>query len=192
MKCLVGLGNPGPQYAFNRHNIGFLVIDALARAYGDSPFKGELKALTTKVHIGNEKVLLVKPQTYMNLSGESVSSLLGYYQMALDDLLVIQDDIDQPYHGVRFHKNRGSGGHNGIKSLNQHLGGENYARLKLGVGRPSHPAQDVAAYVLENFSKQEMAELPDFIEHAIDAIEMFLAQGFDRAANQYNSSAKGT
>ena len=186
-KCLVGLGNPGPQYILNRHNIGFCIIDALQQELNAGAYRTEHRALTGKVQWGGHKVILVKPQTYMNLSGESVSPLLAFYDLEpAEDLLVIQDEIDLPFGHLRFHKNRGPGGHNGIKSLNQHLGNENYARLKMGVGRPTNPKQDVAQYVLQNFSKEEMGKMPNFIEAALDAIECFLVEGFEKAANKFN------
>jgi PTH1 family peptidyl-tRNA hydrolase len=187
MKCLVGLGNPGPQYVLNRHNIGFMVIDAINQELGDGQYRVEQRALVAKVQIHGQKVVLAKPQTYMNLSGESVAPLLRFYETSLDDLLVIQDDIDQPFGALRFHKKRGSGGHNGIKSLTQHLGTDDYARLKMGVGRPTHPGQDVADYVLQNFSKVEMPEIPSFVETALDAVEMFIKDGFQAASNHFNT-----
>lgn len=186
MKCLIGLGNPGPQYVLTRHNIGFIVIDALNQELGDGSYKTEHRALTSRIQLGGEKVLLVKPQTYMNLSGESVGPLLKFYDIAIEDILVLQDEIDLPFLGLRFHRGRGAGGHNGIKSLHQHLGGDNYARLKMGVGRPSNPQQDVADYVLQNFSKAEMIEMPRFLETALDAVECYFANGFDRAATEFN------
>jgi PTH1 family peptidyl-tRNA hydrolase len=187
MKCLIGLGNPGPQYVLNRHNIGFMVIDAINQELGEGAYRTEHRAQVARLNFTDgEKVILVKPQTYMNLSGESVAPLVKFYNVALEEILVIQDDIDQPFMGVRLQKNRGSGGHNGIKSLTQHLASENYARLKLGVGRPSHPQQDVANYVLQNFSADEMKYLPRLIETAFDCVEDFLKVGFDRAANIYN------
>ncbi len=186
MKCLVGLGNPGPQYVLQRHNIGFIVVDAINQELGSGSYRTEHRAQTSRINIDGQSVILVKPQTYMNLSGESVAPLLKFYDIELKDLLVIQDDIDQPFLQMRFHQNRGAGGHNGIKSLTQHLGPD-YARLKLGVGRPSHPGQDVADYVLQNFSKSEMAEMSDFIGAAADAVSSFFSQGYDRAASYYNS-----
>lgn len=187
MKCLVGLGNPGPQYVLNRHNIGFMLIDAICQELGDGRYRTEHRALTSRVEWQGEKLLLVKPQTYMNLSGESVRLLIDFYNISLSDILVIHDEIDIPFGEIRFHKNRGAGGHNGIKSLHQHLATEDYARLKLGVGRPSHPGQSVADYVLQNFSKAEMEQMAQFLETALDAIEVFLQDGLAVASNQYNN-----
>lgn len=192
MKLLVGLGNPGSKYQFTRHNIGFMLIDALAEVAGArSAFREELKALTLKVEIAGSPALLVKPQTYMNLSGESVQPLMSYYKIAMKDLLVIQDDIDQPFGQVRFHIRRGHGGHNGIRSLHQLLGTDDYARLKMGVGRPLDPRHDVADYVLGNFSKAEESGLLEFLRLGSEAVEYFVQQGVEKSANHYNSGKVG-
>lgn len=186
MKWIIGLGNPGPEYQLTRHNIGFMAIDALAQEFGGS-FKPEHKALTAKVTIDGEKVLLVKPQTFMNLSGEAARSLMDYYQLELPNLLVIHDEVDLPFATMKLHKKKSAGGNNGIKSMHQHLGTDDYARLRLGVGRPSHPGQDVADYVLRNFGKDEMNTLGDFLGEALDATLSFMKDGFERAANQFNT-----
>lgn len=186
MKWIVGLGNPGPEYQLTRHNIGFMAIDAIAQEFGGS-FKQEHKALVAKVTINGEKVLLVKPQTYMNLSGEAARSLMDYYQLELPNLLVIHDEVDLPFAQMKLHKKKSAGGNNGIKSMHQHMGTDDYARLRLGVGRPSHPGQDVADFVLRPFGKDEMKTLVDFLGEAVDATLVFLKDGFERAANQFNT-----
>lgn len=186
MKWIVGLGNPGPKYQLTRHNIGFIVIDALAQEFGGS-FKDEHKALVAKVTIDGEKVLLIKPQTYMNLSGEAARALMDYYNLELNDLIVVHDEVDLPFAQMKVHKKKSAGGNNGIKSMHQHLGTDDYARLRLGVGRPSHPGQDVADYVLQNFSKDEMKTLGDFIGDGVDAVLSFMKNGFDKTANQFNT-----
>ncbi len=186
MKWIVGLGNPGPKYQLTRHNIGFIVIDAIAQEFGGS-FKDEHKASVAKVTIDGEKVLLIKPQTFMNLSGEALRALMDYYQLELKDLLVIHDEVDLPFGQMKMHKKKSAGGHNGIKSTHQHLGTDDYARLRLGVGRPSHPSQEVADFVLQNFSKDEMKTIGDFLGDAVDATLSFMKDGFERAANQFNT-----
>lgn len=192
MKLLVGLGNPGSKYQFTRHNIGFMLIDALAEMAGArNTFREEMKALTLKLEIAGSPALLVKPQTYMNLSGESVQPLMSYYKIAMKDLLVIQDDIDQPYGQVRFHIRRGHGGHNGIRSIHQLLGTDDYARLKMGVGRPLDPRHDVADYVLGNFSKPEESGLLEFLRLGSEAVEYFVQHGVEKSANHYNSGKVG-
>jgi PTH1 family peptidyl-tRNA hydrolase len=195
MKLIVGLGNPGPKYALTRHNIGFLAIDAFVEVFGSPSWKSEHKALTCKIRMGSEVVLAAKPQTFMNLSGEAVQSLMSFYSLSREDLLVVHDDIDQTFGHIKFHIRRGHGGHNGIRNIHQLLG-DDYARLKLGVSRPPNivdddgkvrgPMMDVADWVLQNFSKDEMSHLPDFIERGTQAIRFFIENGFERAANQFN------
>jgi len=197
MKLIVGLGNPGPKYALTRHNIGFLACDAFKEIHGDgSPWKSEHKAETAKIRLGSEQVLLVKPQTFMNLSGQSVVAIMGFYQIPKENLLVIQDEVDLPFGGMKFVTKRGAGGHNGIRSVTELTGGDDYARLRLGVGKPPNFVDDegkvtrstmeVSEWVLNNFSKEEMKTLPDFIEKAAKGIEVFSTQGLQKALNQFN------
>jgi PTH1 family peptidyl-tRNA hydrolase len=137
MKLIVGLGNPGPKYLTTRHNIGFLFIDAIVMSLeGKLQYKSEFKAETQKTKIAGEPVILCKPQTFMNLSGESVQPLLSFYNMTPDDLLVVHDEIDQPFGHLKFQTKRGHGGHNGIRNIHQMLGTDAYSRLRVGVGRP--------------------------------------------------------
>lgn len=180
---IVGLGNPGQKYSETRHNIGFMACDLLAHG---ARWKSETQALTTQISLGDFKVLLVKPQTYMNLSGGPTQALLHFYKVPLTNLLVIHDDIDQPYGGLRFHKNRGSGGHNGIKDITEKLGTMDYTRLKLGVGRPPIPGPSVADYVLQDFSSEERAQLPNFLNKVSDATLMLFQKGLVAASTIYN------
>lgn len=186
MKLIVGLGNPGAKYAMNRHNIGFMVIDALAQnlAKGKSN-KAECQAHTYKVQIGGEDVLLVKPQTFMNLSGESVQGLMAFYKITPENILVLHDEVDLPYGKMRFQKNRGHGGQNGVRNIHDKIGSD-YARLKLGVGRPVIPQMSVADWVLQNFGP-EVDTLGEFIGKAADAAVSFVADGFMKAQNSYNN-----
>lgn len=188
MKLIVGLGNPGPKYVLTRHNLGFIVVDALAERAGSglTQFKSEHKALTLKIKTPHDVVLLAKPQTYMNLSGESVASLCSYYNVPLSDLLIIHDEVDFPYSVLKFQHSRGHGGHNGIRSTHQLLGSNEYARLKMGVGRPPGK-QEVADFLLSNFSKEEMQTLPDFVTLACEAVDFWIEKGTASAANKYNS-----
>lgn len=134
MKLIVGLGNPGPEYALTRHNIGFLVVDAFNEIHNNGGrWRSEHKALTSKLRLKDEQVLLVKPQTFMNLSGQAVSALLGFYNIPISDLLVVQDEVDLKFGEMKFVKKRGPGGHNGIRSVTEQLGTDDYARLRLGV-----------------------------------------------------------
>ena len=192
MFLIVGLGNPGTKYALTRHNIGFLALDALARSFGGEFKKEEFTALTLKMKLDDQEVLLAKPQTYMNVSGESVIPLMQYYKIEVANMLVIHDDIDQPFNYMKLQKNRGPGGHNGIKSISEQLGHQDYARLKLGVGRPANPRVPVVDYVLQNFDKTEQEKLVDFLNRAGDAAESFIFDGFEKAANRYNQKPAGT
>ena len=180
MKWIVGLGNPGPKYAFTRHNIGFMVLDALS----DSKWKTAHQSLISKIKIENNNVLLLKPQTYMNLSGRAVKEALSSYKISIQDLLVIHDDMDQSFLSMKFQKNRGAGGHNGVIHLNECLGSNDYHRLKLGVGRPERGS--VSSYVLSPFSKDQMNNLEDFISKAVEAIQCFVIEGESKASTLYN------
>lgn len=189
MWLVIGLGNPGAQYALTRHNVGFMAVDLLAAGLGVSQWGQEHKAWTAKVKLdgpqGAEQVLLVKPQTFMNLSGTSVQALMTFYKIPLEKILVLQDDIDQPFGAMRFHKNRGHGGHNGIRNISELMGAD-YTRLKLGVGRPEHPEMNVADYVLQKFSKEEQSKMPDFLNKAGDAVESYIFEGLAKASTKFN------
>jgi PTH1 family peptidyl-tRNA hydrolase len=189
MWLIVGLGNPGPKYALTRHNIGFLAVDLFAQSLlqANPIWQEEHKAQVCKLKIEDIPVMFAKPMTFMNKSGESVVALLNYYKIPLENLLVVQDDIDQPFSGLRFHKNRGHGGHNGIRSISELLGTADYARLKLGVGRPTHPEMEVADYVLGKFSVDEQAQLNDFLNEAGDAMESLIFEGLSKASTKFNS-----
>jgi PTH1 family peptidyl-tRNA hydrolase len=189
MKMIVGLGNPGQKYQLTRHNIGFMVVDALAREFCQGAFKSEHKAQTSKMRLGSKQALLVKPQTYMNLSGESVLALTKYYSIDLDDLVVVHDEVDQAFGSLVYQTNRGHGGHNGIRNIHQLLGRKDYDRLRLGVGRPSHSGQAVADYVLQNFSKQEMTLLPELLELAAESLCHYIQEGFEKTATKFNRKA---
>ncbi|MBX7232208.1 MAG: aminoacyl-tRNA hydrolase [Bdellovibrionales bacterium] len=188
MKFVVGLGNPGPEYKSTRHNVGFMAVDFLANRLGLAPtsFKNENQAKVTKTQWSGIPVLLAKPQTFMNLSGNSVGPLLKYYNLECNDLLVIHDEIDQPFNTLRFHINRGHGGHNGIRHIHQVLQTNSYTRLRMGVGRPNNPQFSVADYVLHPFS-EDSTQLNEFLNNAVDAIEYWLQHGTAKAANKYNS-----
>lgn len=194
MQLIVGLGNPGSQYAMNRHNIGFMSVDLFIRAMGGDPsalsWKQEHKALTKKIKITQgakeKEILVAKPQTYMNKSGESVVSLMNFYKISKSDLLVVQDDIDQNFGSMKIQYNRGHGGQNGIKNISELFGGSDYHRLKLGVGRPAHPGYDIGDYVLGNFPKEELPQLELVLEKSTRAIESFIFDGPDKAATKYN------
>lgn len=187
MWAIVGLGNPGTKYTLTRHNAGFLALDQLARGLGIELNKSDHKAQMLKCSIEDQDVVFVKPQTYMNLSGQSVVSVMQFYKIEPSNLLVVHDEVDLPFGRMKLQKNRGSGGHNGIKSVSELLGTQDYLRLRVGVGRPSNTHVPVVDYVLQNFSDQEQKLLPEFLNLAADAIEAVIFEGYDKAVNRVNS-----
>lgn len=193
MILIVGLGNPGNKHIFNRHNIGFIACDIWLQSIGGSAqsYKNEHKALVTKSKIRNgpneQDIVIAKPQTYMNLSGESVVSLMNFYKIDKSKLLVVHDDIDQPFGGLKLQYKRGHGGQNGVRNISELLGGNDYYRLKLGVGRPPHPEFSVADYVLSNFNKSEQPVLDELLDKACGAIDSFIWDGPEKAASRFNT-----
>lgn len=186
MYIIVGLGNPKKEYDNTRHNIGFDVIDALADAAGISVTEKKHKALIGKGVVSGRKVVLAKPQTYMNLSGESVRELIDYYKIdETEELIVISDDISLDVGQLRIRKKGSAGGHNGLKNIILHLGHDNFQRIKMGVGeKPKH--YDLADYVLGHFSKEERVVIDDSAKDACKAIEMMVCGDTDGAMNLYN------
>jgi len=187
MKIIVGLGNPGKPYEHTRHNIGFDVIDALAKKW-DAPLStSKFNGMYATVHRPEGKVLLVKPLTYMNLSGECVRPLMDYFDIDVKDLIVIYDDLDLETGKLRLRQKGSAGGHNGIKSLIQHLGTQEFNRIRIGVSRP--PAgMKVADYVLSKFSKEEDAVMADAINKSVNAIEASLSKPFLDVMNHFNGA----
>ena len=185
MKLLVGLGNPGPDYARSRHNVGFLVADEAARELGARftirRFAAEIAAAQAK----GEQVWILKPQTYMNHSGESVGSALRYWKLSLEELVVVHDDLELEPFRVQVKVGGGHGGHNGVRSVNAHVGSPDYARVRVGVGRPP-PMVDPADYVLGRFSGAEESELQACVRLASEAALTVLEQGAVQAMNQFN------
>ena len=187
MFIIAGLGNPTSQYEGTRHNIGFDVMDALAEKYNISISEKKHKALCGKGVIEGEKVLLVKPQTYMNLSGESIAEILNYYKLdAEEDFLVVFDDISLAPGNIRIHKKGSAGGHNGIKNIIAMTGTQNFKRIKVGVGEKPK-GWDLADYVLGRFSDEDRKKVNDAIEDAIGAVSMILRGETDQAMNCYNA-----
>lgn len=176
MLLVAGLGNPGSQYEHNRHNIGFMAVDALHRRYRFSPWSKKFQALIADGVIDGEKALLIKPQTYMNLSGQSISAALRFYKLSLDNLLVIHDELDLPAGKARMKKGGSAGGHNGLKSIDDHCG-KDYRRLRLGIGHPGHKDM-VHHYVLGNFAKADEIWLAPLLDAVSDHMPLLL-QGKD-------------
>jgi len=185
-RLVVGLGNPGPEYANTRHNAGFMVVDLLGEHLRASYWRDETGALTSSVRLGDIELVLAKPQTFMNLSGKSVRKLLELYQSPLESTIVVHDDIDLPRGTVRAKKGGGHGGHNGLRSLHDALGSDAYIRVRVGVGRPPG-RQDPADYVLEPMSPAAAEELAACIPTAAQAVVHILEHGIDSAMQEFNA-----
>ncbi|MBN1146947.1 MAG: aminoacyl-tRNA hydrolase [Anaerolineales bacterium] len=185
---IVGLGNPGRQYRQNRHNIGFRLIDHLAERLGVSFSRMESKALATHVDYQGQRLILAKPQTYMNLSGQAVGSLVRFYKTPLENLLVAYDDVDLPLGVLRLRPQGGSAGQKGMASIIERLGTNQFPRLRLGVDRPPG-RMDAAAYVLQDFTSAQEELLAVTLERAVDAVLVFVTQGLEAAMNQYNGAS---
>ncbi|MBT3190225.1 MAG: aminoacyl-tRNA hydrolase [Anaerolineae bacterium] len=185
---IVGLGNPGREYRENRHNIGFMLIDRLALRLDAKMSRLQSKALIASTRYGDAKIILAKPQTFMNLSGQAVQGLLRFYKLPLENLVIAHDDLDLPFETIRLRPGGGAGGQKGIKSTIQHLGTNDFPRLRLGIGRPPG-RMDPAAYVLQNFAKGDQQILSETLERAADAIFTFIDKGLDEAMNRYNGIA---
>jgi len=191
MKVIVGLGNPGKEYADTHHNVGFMVLDKLARKHGIEVIDLKHKALIGKGVIEGERVLLVKPQTYMNLSGESVRQVVDYFKVEPDDIIVIYDDIDLEPGSLRIRKNGSAGSHNGMKSVVKMLGITEFPRLRVGIGNKPE-GWDLADYVLSRITPESDKELTEGINKAALAVECIIADGIDAAMNKYNEHKKHT
>ncbi len=184
MKLIVGLGNPGEKYAATRHNIGFVIIDEVAKKLGVSKFELKFKGYYTKVKYKGEDIILLKPQTYMNLSGESVGAIINYFKIDLDDVLIVYDDLDLTVGKIRFKAKSSNGGHNGIKSIEQHLKTSEFKRLKFGIDRDSRIP--VKNYVVSKFTKTELDDVIFNVEIAANACLDFVVDDFITLMNKYN------
>lgn len=185
MKIVVGLGNPGQQYASTRHNLGFMVVDEVARRFGVSERRNRFRSELLTVSMGNERVVLVKPQTYMNLSGSAVRETVTWYKVDASDLLVVVDDIDLPFDVTRMRPGGGSGGHNGLNSIIGDLGTDTFARLRLGIGRGRG---SVTGQVLARFNQEESTRLPDLIARGADCAVNWVEEGVIAAMNRCNQA----
>ena len=186
MKLLVGLGNPGPEYASTRHNIGFMVVSLLAERNGISLKRKGHQGIYGVGRIAGEEATLLLPQTYMNRSGTSVASAYQSLGVEPGDLVVVHDEIDLEFGSLRIKTGGGHGGHNGLRSIHSALGDNGYHRLRMGVGRPPGGG-DVSGYVLSRFNAAERAKLEKFIETAVDALELLLRNGAQDAMSKYNN-----
>lgn len=185
MKLIVGLGNPGAKYAGTRHNAGFSVIDELAERHNIKVDTCKHKALIGKGVINGEKVILAMPQTFMNLSGESVRAIMDFYKLTGDDLIVVYDDIDLDVGKIRIREKGSAGGHNGMKNIILHSGSQDFVRVRVGVGKkPEH--MDLADHVLSRFSREDLPFMRESCGKACDALEVILSDGAVAAMNRYN------
>jgi len=185
MKWVVGLGNPGKTYEHTRHNIGFMVIDRLAELL-DIPVRQEkCRALLGEGRVYGEKVFFLKPQTYMNLSGESMRAFADFYKANLEDMILIYDDLDTPFGQIRLRYQGGAGGHNGLKSIIANFGTQQFKRIRVGIDRPQ-PGADIANYVLSIFPKADQDELRRVVDHAAEAVRETLNTPFDKVMAKYN------
>ena len=183
---VVGLGNVGEKYDNTRHNVGFEVADELAER-GRAPIqKLKHRALTNTLEIGGEKVLLMKPVTYMNLSGEAVGEAARFFKVPADHVLVISDDVSLPVGKLRVRRGGSAGGHNGLKNIIQHLGSDQFPRIKVGVGQKPHPDYDMADWVLSKFAGEDLKTITETIRKAADAVECLIQEGPDKAMNRFN------
>ncbi len=186
MKLIVGLGNPGQEYEKTRHNAGFLALDYIAAYYGTSIDKKKFKSLYIKTNFCSGNVVLIKPQTYMNLSGTAVSNFSKFFNVSVDNIIVLHDDIDLDFGSVRVKAGGGHGGHNGIRDIVNKLNSKDFIRIKIGVGRPDNPNYPVDKYVLSKFSKQQEREIQSVFDYTLNVTEKILTDSVTGAMNEFN------
>lgn len=184
MKLIVGLGNPTKEYEKTRHNVGFMVMDAFAKKMNVKISTKKFNGEYVKFKYNQEDIILLKPMTYMNNSGESIIQLMKYFKIDVEDLLVVYDDLDMPVGKLRLRESGSAGGHNGVKSVIAHVGTKNFKRIRVGIDK--HPQIPIVDYVLGRFNSEEQPLINEGIERAVEAIETYLDKGFVVAMNQYN------
>ena len=185
VKLIVGLGNPGPQYQWTRHNAGFMVLDRLSHLAEIPVTKKGFSGLCGEGNWQGERLLLLKPLTYMNLSGRSVAEAVRFHKISLEEVIVIHDDLDIPFGRVKLKKGGGHGGHNGLRSLLSELGSGDFTRIRMGIDRPSRG--DVVDYVLTPFSREETGRLPQLLDGAVDVLASLLVEGLAKTMSLYNN-----
>jgi len=183
---VVFLGNPGLKYEGTRHNAGFMACDAMAKDKGLSVNRSRFRALTASCTIGGESVLLMKPQTYMNLSGEAVQQAAAFYKVKAENIIVVSDEVSLPIGKLRIRQKGSAGGHNGLKNIIQCLGTDRFPRIRMGVGAPPHPDYDMADWVLSTFKNQDAADMAQAAKRTAQAVECYITQGPQKAMNLYN------
>ena len=185
---IIGLGNPGREYRDNRHNVGFMLIDRLIVRLNARGMKLQSKAIVTSAMYEERKLILGKPQTFMNLSGGSVQGLINFYKIPLSNFMIVSDDLDIPFGTIRIRASGGAGGQRGVASTIERLGTKDFPRIRIGIGRPPG-RMDPADYVLQNIPRDEMSTLSDVLDHAADAVLAFVKDGLNQSMNQFNGSA---
>lgn len=178
---IAGLGNPGKEYVLTRHNAGFMFLDTLSERYGFKTDRVKFRSLTADVMINGHRCLVMRPQTYMNNSGEAIRDAASFYKIPPEKCIVVFDDIDIPFASLRVKRKGSAGSHNGIKSIVYHLNSDNFPRVKVGVGGKPHPDYDLKDYVLGSFSKSQIKELEPVLEKGCDAVELIVAGNIDKA-----------
>jgi len=186
---LIGLGNPGREYANTRHNFGFMLIDRIAVRLNARGMKVQSKAIVMNTTYEDRKLILAKPQTFMNLSGQSVQGLVHFYKIPLENVMILSDDLDIPFGTIRIRASGGPGGQRGLSSILEKLGTKDIPRMRLGIGRPPG-RMDPAAYVLQNFSRDDMQAISGILDHAADAALAFVSHGLNKAMNEFNGSVE--
>ena len=182
MKLIVGLGNPGTQYEGTRHNIGFMIVDSFLDELKLGPYKEKFSGLVAQGNFEKERIAILKPLTYMNESGTAVHKILDYCKILSDDMIVVHDDIDLPFGRIKIKFGGGDGGHNGIKSIIEELGSNNFGRIRVGIGRD----RDVTKHVLSNFSKTEKETISLTIQQSIEVMKSIMVNGYEKTMNTFN------
>lgn len=189
MKIIVGLGNPGIPYRMTRHNIGFLAVDRLAKVNRTPIRTKRFKSLFGTGWIDSQQVVFVKPMTFMNRSGEAVRGVADFFGSTIEDLVVLHDDLDLPFGRLRFKQRGGDGGHQGLRSIIDRMGGNNFLRLKIGIGRPPQ-GMDPADYVLETFDRDEQSQLDQILSQAAEAVKVMFLEGLEKAMNRFQKKSR--
>lgn len=184
MILIIGLGNPGSEYDKTRHNCGFMVIDALQRKLHVECNQKKMQGVYGKTKYQGQDIILLKPQTYMNNSGQSVQQFMNFFKIGIDDIVVIYDDLDMPVGKLRLRTSGSAGGHNGIKSIISHVGSQDFKRIRVGIDR--HPYQKVVDYVLSKFNKEEIPHIEEGIDQAVEAVLTYLEKDFTASMNRFN------
>jgi len=186
---LIGLGNPGREYADTRHNFGFMLVDRLAVRLNARGMKVQSKAIVTNASYEERKLILAKPQTYMNLSGQSVQGLVHFYKLPMNNVMILSDDLDIPFGTIRIRASGGPGGQRGLSSILERLGTKEVPRLRLGIGRPPG-RMDASNYVLQNFSRSDMQAISEILDRAAEAVLAFVSHGLNKAMNEFNGDVR--